>query len=200
MSKNFATERRILMGATRTWNDAWHADHKSLAGGPAPEKRLPREALEERILNLLSTTNTAVVATVNGDGSPLATPVRYFSLGFEILYTSWNASAKSRNLRRDPRISVGIVAPLVGQASSGGAQILGLGRTLERHEPEADYYWEAVRWQSDHVERGRVLDEPPTDPITIITPTRIVYTEHWLQRTGFAPRQFWAPQVPAQAH
>ncbi len=87
--------------------------------GPAPAAELPREALEERILNLLSTQNMAVIATVNTDGSPAATPVRYYSLGLEIFYTSWNDSVKSRNLRRDPRVSAGVFAPLVGQASSG---------------------------------------------------------------------------------
>jgi nitroimidazol reductase NimA-like FMN-containing flavoprotein (pyridoxamine 5'-phosphate oxidase superfamily) len=152
---------------------------------------LPRELLKERILNLLSSQNTAVIATVNADGSPVATPVRYFSLGFEIFYTSWNASVKSRNLRRDPRVSAGIVAPLVGQASSRGAQLFGTARTIERADPEADGYWDAVRWQSEHVERGRLLVEPPADPLTVITPTRIVYTEHWLRRSGYAPRQTW---------
>ena len=86
--------------------------------GAAPTRRLPRPDLEERILNLLSSQNMAVIATTNRDGSPAATPVRYFSLGFEIFYTSWNDSVKSRNLRRDPRVSAGIFAPLVGQASS----------------------------------------------------------------------------------
>ena len=57
--------------------------------------------------------------------------------------------------------------------------------------PQAERYWEALRWQSDHVERGRSLDEPPSDPITVITPTRILYTEHWLRRSGYAPRQTW---------
>lgn len=159
--------------------------------GPAPERELPRPELEERILNLLSTHNIAVVATVNGDGSPTATPVRYYNLGLEIFYSSWNDSVKSRNLRRDPRVSAGVVAPLVGQASSRGAQIFGTARTLERGDPTADGYWEAFRWQSDHVERGRVLREPPSDPLTIISPDRIVYTEHWLRRSGYAPRQFW---------
>ncbi|MBM0127024.1 pyridoxamine 5'-phosphate oxidase family protein [Pimelobacter simplex] len=159
--------------------------------GPAPDAVLPRDQLEERILNLLSSHNTAVIATVSADGSPAATPVRYFSLGLEILYTSWNASPKSRNLARDPRVSAGIVAPLVGQASSRGAQLFGTARTLERDHPDADAYWEAVRWQSDHVERGRSLAEPPADPLTVITPERIVYTEHWLRRGGFAPRQTW---------
>ncbi|MBN8881130.1 pyridoxamine 5'-phosphate oxidase family protein [Salana multivorans] len=161
--------------------------------GPTPHGVLERAVLEERILNLLSTNNVAVLATVNADGSPAATPVRYYSLGFEIFYTSWNASVKSRNLRRDPRVSAGIVAPLVGQASSRGAQIFGTARTLERVDPEADRYWEAFRWQSDHAERGRPLDEPPMDPLTVITPHRILYTDHWLRRTGHHPRQTWRP-------
>ena len=105
---------------------------------------------------------------------------RYFSLGFAIFYANWNDSVKSRNLRRDPRVSAGIVAPLVEQASSRGAQLFGTARTPEREDPEADTYWEAVRWQSDHVERGRSVQELPTDPLTIVTPARIVYTEHWL--------------------
>lgn len=162
--------------------------------GPSPDRDLPRDQLEERILNLLSTHNLAVIATVNTDGSPTATPVRYFSLGLEIFYTSWNKSVKSRNLRRDPRVSAGIAAPLVGQASSRGAQLFGTARTLERDDPEAQPYWDAVRWQSDHVERGRSVDDPPTDPLTIITPTRILYTEHWLRRGGYRPRQTWRPE------
>lgn len=162
--------------------------------GPSPDADLPRDQLEERILNLFSSLNVAVVATTSADGSPVATPVRYFHLGFEVMYTSWNESPKSRNLRRDPRVSVGIVAPLVGQASSRGAQIFGTARTLERDDPAADRYWDAVRWQADHVERGRSLDDPPTDPLTVITPTRIVYTEHWLRRAGFRPRQIWRPE------
>lgn len=161
--------------------------------GPTPERELPRDQLEERILNLLSTHNTAVIATVNADGSPTATPVRYFHLGFEVFYTSWDASVKSRNLRRDPRVSAGIVAPLTGQASSRGAQLFGTARTIQRTAPEADGYWEAVRWQADHIERGRPLTEPPADPLTVITPTRIIYTDHWLRRTGYAPRQRWTP-------
>ena len=164
--------------------------------GPAPDGVLPREELEERILHLLSTQNMAVVATVGADGAPAATPVRYFSLGVEIFYTSWNASVKSRNLCRDPRVSAAVFAPLVGQASSRGAQLFGTALTLERDEPDADRYWEAVRWQSDHAERGRSLDDPPTDPITVITPTRILYTEHWLRRSGYAPRQTWRAVTP----
>lgn len=43
----------------------------------------------------------------------------------------------------------------------------------------------------DHAERGRPVDVPPSDPLTIITPHRILYTEHWLRKSGFSPRQTW---------
>lgn len=158
--------------------------------GPAPTRLLPREALEERILNLLSSQNMCVLATTSEDG-PAATPVRYYHLGMEVMFTAAPQSPKMRNLRADNRISVGIFAPLVGQASSRGAQIFGTARTLQRDHPDAEGYWEAFRWQADHVERSRPIADTPQDPLTIVTPTRIVYTEHWLRREGYAPRQSW---------
>ncbi len=158
--------------------------------GPSPEKRLDRERLEERILNLLSTQNMCVLATAGPD-APLATPVRYFPLGFAILFSTAAGSPKMRNLAADPRVSVGVFAPLVGQASSGGAQIFGRARVLSEDDPDFAHYWPAFRWQSDHVERSRSLDEPPSGPLVVVEAERIVYTEHWLRREGFAPRQFW---------
>lgn len=86
---------------------------------------------------------------------------------------------------------MGIFAPLVGQASSRGAQVFGQARTLSEDDPDFEHYWSAFRWQSDHVERALSLDEPPSGPLCVIEAERIVYTEHWLRREGFAPRQFW---------
>ena len=62
-----------------------------------------------------------------------------------------------------------------------------------RDDPQVDTYWDAFRWQSDHAEQGRPLDQPPRDPLTIITPERILYTEHWLRRSGHSARQTWRP-------
>jgi hypothetical protein len=72
--------------------------------GPAPTRRLDRERLEERILNLLSSQNMCVLATTGTDG-PLATPVRYFHLDFALMFTAAPDSPKMRNLARDPRVS-----------------------------------------------------------------------------------------------
>ena len=168
--------------------------------GPSPTARLDRDRLSERILNLLSSQNMCVLATAGPDG-PLATPVRYFHLDFAVMFTAAAASPKMRNIAADPRVSVGVFAPLVGQASSRGAQLFGRARVLGPDDADFGHWWPAVRWQSDHVERSRSLDEPPTGPLVVVEADRIVYTEHWLRRDGYAPRQVWrrAGQRPVQA-
>ncbi|GAA4249845.1 pyridoxamine 5'-phosphate oxidase family protein [Dactylosporangium darangshiense] len=157
---------------------------------PTPGGVLPRERLEERILNLLSSQNMCVLATT-GPGGPLATPVRYYHLGFALMFTAAPRSPKMRNIAADPRVSIGLFAPLAGLASSRGAQIFGTARVLGPHDPDRAGYWEAFRWENEHAERGRSLSEPPADPLVVVDADRIVYTEHWLRRDGYAPRQHW---------
>ncbi|MET9300069.1 MULTISPECIES: pyridoxamine 5'-phosphate oxidase family protein [Micromonospora] len=158
--------------------------------GPTPTRKLDRDRLEERILNLLSSQNMCVLATVGPDG-PLATPVRYYPLGFTLMFTAAPRSPKMRNIAADPRVSVGVFAPLVGLASSRGAQVFGTARVLGPEHPDRARHWAAFRWENEHAERGRSLSEPPEDPLVVIEADRIVYTEHWLRREGYAPRQHW---------
>jgi hypothetical protein len=163
--------------------------------GPAPSARVERAVLEERILNLLSTQNMCVLATAGPDG-PLATPVRYFHLDFTVVFTAQARSPKMQNIDHDPRVSIGIFAPLVGQASSRGAQLFGTARVLGPEDGDFDRLMGVYRWQADAVERGRSLRERPSGPLVAVDADRIVYTDHWLRRTGHAPRQFWS--APAQ--
>jgi nitroimidazol reductase NimA-like FMN-containing flavoprotein (pyridoxamine 5'-phosphate oxidase superfamily) len=163
--------------------------------GPAPRRRLDRARLAERILQLLSSQNMCVLATAGPDG-PLATPVRYYHLEFALMFTAAAGSPKMRNIAADPRVSIGIFAPLVGQASSRGAQVFGRASVLAADDPRFGHYWPAFRWQSDHVERSRPLAQPPTGPLVVVEADRVVYTEHWLRRDGYAPRQFWARAAP----
>ncbi|WDQ01242.1 pyridoxamine 5'-phosphate oxidase family protein [Micromonospora chalcea] len=158
--------------------------------GPAPTRKLDRDRLAERILNLLSSQNMCVLATVGPDG-PLATPVRYYPLDFTLMFTAAPRSPKMRNIAADPRVSVGVFAPLVGLASSRGAQVFGTARVLGPEHPDRAHHWAAFHWESEHAERGRSLSEPPEDPLVVIEADRIVYTEHWLRREGYAPRQHW---------
>ena len=158
--------------------------------GPTPDRRLDHDRLSERILNLLSSQNMCVLATTGPDG-PLATPVRYYPLGFAVLFTAAPRSPKMRNIAADPRVSVGIFAPLVGLASSRGAQLFGTARVLDPGHPDHAHHWSAFRWENEHAERGRALSEPPEETLVVIAADRIVYTEHWLRREGLAPRQHW---------
>jgi pyridoxamine 5'-phosphate oxidase-like protein len=142
-----------------------------------PTDRLDHARLEERILNLLSSQNMCVLATTGPDG-PLATPVRYYPLGFGVMFTAAPHSPKMRNIAADPRVSIGLFAPLVGLASSRGAQLFGPARVISPEHPEY------TEWEVQH-------SEPPRGALVVVDAERIVYTEHWLRREGFAPRQFW---------
>lgn len=157
--------------------------------GPAPTKKLPHQRLEERILNLLSSQNTCVLATAGADGA-LATPVRYYHCDLVVFFTCQASTPKLRNIEQDRRVSVGLFAPLVGQASSRGAQLFGNAEVLL---PGMDGYVDGMaiyRWQSDAAERGRPLDQEPNGPLVRVAADRVVYTDHWLRRDGYSPRQF----------
>jgi hypothetical protein len=166
--------------------------------GPAPKKRLSRERLEERILNLLSSQNMCVLATGGADG-PLATPVRYYHRDLAVFFTCQAGTPKLRNIERDPRVSIGLFAPLVGQASSRGAQLFGAAEILLSGMDGYADGMEIYRWQSDAAERGRPLDQEPSGPLVRVIADRVVYTEHWLRREGYSPRQFWSRSTIASS-
>lgn len=130
-----------------------------------------------------------VLATTGAEG-PIATPVRYFHLGFTIMFTASPRSPKMRNISDDPRVSIGIHAPLVGLAGSRGAQVFGSAVVIPSTDPDFNSYWEAFRWESEQIEQGRSPDDDPGG-VVVVEAARVVYTEHWLRRDGFAPRQVW---------
>jgi PPOX class probable F420-dependent enzyme len=55
---------------------------------------------------LVTSRRTAKVATVRPDGRPHVAPVWFELDGDELIFTTWHASVKGRDLRRDPRISL----------------------------------------------------------------------------------------------
>jgi hypothetical protein len=57
--------------------------------------------------------------------------------------------------------------------------------------PEHTAAMEVYRWQPSAVQLGKSLTEVPQMQMAKLEPHRIVYTEQWLRKDGFGPRQIW---------
>ena len=66
-----------------------------------------REMSHEEWREFVSTgTRTGMLATVRSDGRPHVVPVWFLLDGDDVVFTTWHASVKGRNLRRDPRAAL----------------------------------------------------------------------------------------------
>ena len=74
---------------------------------------------DPQVQNALNGPVTAVLATLNPDGSPLATPMWYVHDVHGIGMVSVDGLQKVRNLRRDPRVSL-----VVETAATAGVQCI----------------------------------------------------------------------------
>ena len=62
--------------------------------------------------DLLTAANTAVLTTLQGDGSPNSSPVWFWFDGGRITISTLAERAKHRNVQRDPRVSFTVVDPV----------------------------------------------------------------------------------------
>ena len=89
--------------------------------------------LDSDVQRLLDGPVTAVLATVNPDGSPLATPMWYVHDASGIGMVSVDGLQKVRNLRRDPRVSV-----VVESVAASGPQCIIVQGTVEFLDATSD--------------------------------------------------------------
>jgi PPOX class probable F420-dependent enzyme len=75
---------------------------------------------DARVQGFLATKEIAVLATVQADGAPLATPMWFLHAPAALTMISVADTQKVRNLRRDPRVSV------VAEAVAGAGEVRGL--------------------------------------------------------------------------
>ena len=75
-----------------------------------------RELTPDETEKLLGGTCLANLATVNRDGSPQVTPVWYGYRDGKFMIITHDSVLKTRNIRRDPRVSVSIATPDVPYA------------------------------------------------------------------------------------
>jgi general stress protein 26 len=164
--------------------------HQWLTETPWPTRQLDRAELEKRIEHFLATHWMGVLAS-NSSNGPIATPVEYHAEGFVLYILPQPNSPKVRAMHNDPRICFAIYAENSGWASVRGAQLFAQAKFIEPGTPEHDHAMTIYRWQASSAQLGKSLDKPPQVPLLRIDPERIVYTEQWLRKDGYAPRQIW---------
>jgi len=164
--------------------------HPWLHVTPWPKKRLPDDELWSRIERTLTLENMGVLATC-GQGGPIASPIEFYAEGLTVYMYPQPGSPKIKAMRENPRISFAVHAPMVGWASIRGAQLFGRAELLEPHGPDWKRGMTIYRWEASALQLGRTVDDPPQGHLLRLDPDKVVYTEHWLRRDGYAPRQIW---------
>ncbi len=166
------------------------AQHEWLAKTPWPTRQLPREELEARIEHFLATHWMGVLCSISKNG-PIGTPVEYHGKGLVTYVLPQPNSPKVKAMRNDPRICFAVYGENSGWASVQGAQIFAQAEFIEPGTPAHAETMEIYRWEASSAQLGKSLTEPPQVPMLKIDPERIVYTQQWLRKDDYAPRQIW---------
>jgi general stress protein 26 len=155
-----------------------------------PKTPLPRADLERRIERVLTMTNIGYLATLGKNG-PIVSPVEFYADGLSVYVFPQPNSPKLKAMQRDPRVSFAVANPMAGWACTMGAQLFGTAKLLDVGTPEWQQGMKVFKWPASAFEIGRPIKEPPKGLLMRLDPERIVYTEHYLRRDGYAPRQIW---------
>ena len=164
--------------------------HPWLEDWPWPTKKMPRDQLYARIEHLLIMANIGVLATTGKNGA-IASPVEYTAEGLAVYSYQQPGSPKLVAMKTDPRVSFAVHAAVGNWVSCRGAQLFGRAEILEPGTDDWEHGIAILPWEANAIELGRDINTKPSDPIMRIQPDRVVYTEHWMRRDGYAPRQIW---------
>ncbi len=125
-----------------------------------------------------------VIATCS-EGVPRASPVEFFPLGTTI-YVLTEGGKKIENIKKNPRVSIGIHAPFTEWKKIRGLQITG---TAELGRKNSKIFEEGT--QAYRKRRGSpsaVL--PETINVVRVVPQEMEYVDVSLGEKGFAVRQY----------
>lgn len=126
---------------------------------------------------LLSGTRTGKLATVRTDGRPHVAPVWFELDGDTIIFTTWHATVKAANMRRDPHVCLCVdddTPPFAYAQIEGTVQMTA--------EPDALLYW-ATRIAGRYM--GAALAETygkrnavAGELLVRVTPTKILFQQN----------------------
>ena len=139
-----------------------------------------KELTQNEIDEFLGTPHHAVVATNRIDGPPQISPVWYLYEEGRIYIVILVKSAKYRNLRRDPRISICIDA---GHPDARAITVYGSVELIENDKPRGDnMFWRITR---RYVETDEIAHEIIEDAqagsekvLAIVTPSKTIARDY----------------------
>ena len=158
---------------------------------PHPDKVLPKAKLEDRIQELINSINTCTLATVDKKGRPVASPIEYSADGLELIMLPDAGSPKLKAMERDSYVSLAIHNNHNSWSHARGAQYFGHAAILVANTQDWRQAMEIFRWRVWAEEMEWSLDTPPPLNLIRVRPERILYTETWLWKDGYAARQTW---------
>ena len=158
---------------------------------PWSEEAMPRDELEERIHETLLLVNTCVLATINKDGKPIASPIEYYPDRLDLYMLPDAGSPKLLAMERDPEMSLAVHMNHNTWAHARGLQYFARAEILEPHAPGWDHGMEIFRWRGWAEEMEWSLDKPPELTVVKVVPHRILYTDTWLWKMGYSAKQTW---------
>jgi hypothetical protein len=100
-------------------------------------------------------------------------------------------SPKLLAMEKDPHISFAIHQNHNSWAHARGAQYFGKAEIFKPGEPGWNDGMEIFAWRTWAEEMEWPLDKPPQLTLARVVPHRILYTETWLWKEGYAARQTW---------
>ncbi|WP_101759803.1 pyridoxamine 5'-phosphate oxidase family protein [Oceanicoccus sp. KOV_DT_Chl] len=165
--------------------------HPWLEETPWPTQLLSKQQLEAKIERISTMTNLGYLGTVRKDGSPVVSPVEFYTHHLTLYIFPQANSPKTKAIKRDPRISFAVANPMAGWTCVMGAQFFGTGTLLDPGTEEWELGMKVFKYPSSNFEMGRDFNRLPPGQLLRIDPERIVYTEHMLRKEGYAPRQIW---------
>jgi nitroimidazol reductase NimA-like FMN-containing flavoprotein (pyridoxamine 5'-phosphate oxidase superfamily) len=157
---------------------------------PWPQQVLPREQLEDRIQQLLGSTNMCVLATVGRNG-PIASPIEYWADGLDLYMLPDPGTPKLKAMQRDPRVSIAVHAAYHGWHSARGLQIFGTAHVIEPHAPGWKHGMKIFRWYEWMHDLAMDTSKPFERQVLKVVPHKILYTETWLWKLGYSAKQKW---------
>ena len=165
-----------------------------MGNGNEPKKPripMPREQLEQYIIEFIKSHNVCVLATAK-DNVPRATALEYEAEG-TTLYIMADPGTKTENIKANPQVSAAIHNPLHGFLTVKGIQITGKPRLITDTDAEYPGAWKIYN-RANAGKEG--WDIPPEGGILlVIEAQRIDLLETALKDKGYKTRQAWEAQA-----